>query len=324
MIGRDRHHVIGGTSPPLGLRKGHLSKLRWKRLSQTIGRGVSRPWRIKDILASTTQPSFDSKVKTYVSVCQAWQVAPWPISLESLQCFAASLKEGADKSSHGLFQSIFTYQRLHLQVDVDSVIRGAAKDYSRSISRGLGPCTLKDSFDVETLGSIAVRSEIEPFSMESEAQGRDLPLLGCWYMMRELEVASCACRVRVHPLCPVHAARRHINRVRAHELFQEQSEFPLVPREDGKTPSKHLMVQFFRIRQRRVLLPRDPMLMGSRQNVSPRPRTGGWNYNSGYNGSKDNQKGRNQSYSQGRWRQGQWSGHHSQDTGHAQEQNMSR
>ena len=88
------------------------------------------------ILAHTTQPSFDSKVRTYMAICPAWQVQPWPISLESLQCFAASLKEGAYKSSQGFFQAIFTHQRRHLQVEVAAVIKGAAKDYSRSISRG--------------------------------------------------------------------------------------------------------------------------------------------------------------------------------------------
>ena len=133
---------------------------------------------------------------------------------------------------------------------------------------------------IRCMSSIAIRPEREPFSMESASHGRDLLLGGCWCVMRELEVASykwahinfkgssvnlllpvqkndtagsltirtlrCACRVRVHPLCRVHAARRHINRVRAHRCLKEQSEFPLVPTIEGKTPSKHMMVQFFR------------------------------------------------------------------------------
>ena len=234
----------------------------------------------KDILAHSTQPSFDSKVRTYLSVCQAWQVEPWPVSMESIQCFAASLKEGAYKSAQGFFQSVFTYQRRHLQIEVGAVIKGAAKDYARSISRGLGPSSLKDSFDVEMLANIPVEHEIKPFSMESASHGRDLMVIACWYMMRELEVASCkwahiyiegssvnlllpvqkndtagsltirslrcACRVRLHPLCPVHAVRRHLNRVRAHSHFREQSDFPLVPGPEGLVPSKHHMVQFFR------------------------------------------------------------------------------
>ena len=90
----------------------------------------------KDVLAHSTQPSVDSKVRTYLTICQAWQVAPWPVSLESVQCFGASLKEGAYKSAQGFFQAVFTHQRRHHLVEVNAVIRGAAKDYVRSISRG--------------------------------------------------------------------------------------------------------------------------------------------------------------------------------------------
>ena len=55
----------------------------------------------------------------------------------------------------------------------------------------------------------------------------------------------CACRVRVHPLCPLHAARRHIARLRAQPCM-EQTDFPLVPTSVGKVPTKHVMVHFFR------------------------------------------------------------------------------
>ena len=235
----------------------------------------------RDILANTTQPVFDSKVRTYLTVCQAWQVAPWPITMESLQFFAASMKEGAYKSSQGFFQSVFTYQRRHLQIEVSQLLKGAAKDYARSISRGLGPSSLKDSFDVEALINIGIEHDIQPFSMESPPHGRDLLVVACWFMMRELEVASCqwshiyiegttvnlmlpvqkndtagsltirslrcACRIRLHPLCPVHAARRHLQRVRAHESFRAQCDFPMVPDSSGRVPTKHYMVQFFRM-----------------------------------------------------------------------------
>jgi hypothetical protein len=50
----------------------------------------------------------------------------------------------------------------------------------------------------------------------------------------------------IHPLCPVHSARRHLNRIRAHPTFREQSDFPLVPSSDGRVPTKRYMIQFFR------------------------------------------------------------------------------
>ena len=234
----------------------------------------------KDILASTTQPAVDSKVRTYLAICRAWQLAPWPVSMESLQAFGASMKEGGYKSSQGFFQAVFTHQRRHMQVDVDSLLRSTARDYVRSISRGLGPSTLKDSFNVEDLAHIPISYNEESFDMNSPAHGRDLLVIACWYMMRELEIASCrwshiyiegptlnlllpvqkndtsgsltirtlkcACRIRLHPLCPLHAAQRHLMRVRTHPQFRSQRDFPLVPDADGATPSKYYMVQFFR------------------------------------------------------------------------------
>lgn len=116
--------------------------------------------------------------------------SPWPVSLESLQCFAASLKEGAYKSSQGFFQSVFTYQRRHLQLEESQVLKGAAKTTPVVSPEELGPSTLKDSFDVENLALIRVEHEIEPFSMESSSHGRDLLVVACWYMMRELGSGS--------------------------------------------------------------------------------------------------------------------------------------
>eukprot|EP00435_Cladocopium_sp_Y103_P058647 s456_g20.t1 len=145
----------------------------------------------RDVLAHTTKPSMDSKVKTYQTICLAWQVEPWPVTLQSVQCFAASLKEGAYKSAQGFFQAVFTYQRRHLQKDVDNVVRSAAKDYTRSISRGLRPSTLKDSFDVGLLAQIPIEYQVSSFSMQSASHGRDVLILASWFMLRELELAGC-------------------------------------------------------------------------------------------------------------------------------------
>ena len=57
---------------------------------------------------------------------------------------------------------------------------------------------------------------------------------------------QCACRVKVHPLYPLHAAARHFKRVRAHSKFREQATFPLIPGEDGAVLTKQGMIQGFR------------------------------------------------------------------------------
>ena len=48
-------------------------------------------------------------------------------------------------------------------MEVDSVMRGAAEDYVGSITRGLGPWTMQDSFDLEVLSNISIDYDLSPF-----------------------------------------------------------------------------------------------------------------------------------------------------------------
>eukprot|EP00438_Fugacium_kawagutii_P003340 Skav206167 [mRNA] locus=scaffold1545:303704:318481:- [translate_table: standard] len=56
----------------------------------------------------------------------------------------------------------------------------------------------------------------------------------------------CACRIKKFSLCPYHCGSRHLARVRLHPNFSGPSSFPLVPTDDGSTPSKHEMTQMMR------------------------------------------------------------------------------
>lgn len=70
-------------------------------------------------------------------ICKAWQVEPWPVSMEAIQCLLPRSRKGPVyplKDSSNLF---FTYQRRHMQIEISPVIRGASRDYARSFSRGL-------------------------------------------------------------------------------------------------------------------------------------------------------------------------------------------
>ena len=235
----------------------------------------------QDILANSTNPSQDSRVKTYKSICRAWQVEAFPLTLESIRCFGASLKAGGYRSAAVYFQAVLGYQARHLQVAVDPIHRSAIKDAVRSIRRGLGPAGLKDSFDVSYLSNIAHQDQPEPFSAENPVHMLDVVVLGLWFMLREAEIAAarlahltldsntvsllvpvhktdqvgslsvrqlnCACRYRRHHLCPWHSAFRHLKRVRLHGRYVEGPSFPLVPDEAGLTPSKYKMIQHIRL-----------------------------------------------------------------------------
>ena len=233
-----------------------------------------------DILANSTNPSQDSRVRTYKAICRAWQIEAFPLTLESIRCFGASLKAGGYRSASVYFQAILGYQARHLHVAVEAIHRSAIKDAVRSIRRGLGPAGLKDSFDVSALHNITHQEQPEPFSAENPVHMLDVVIVGLWFMLREAELAAarlahltidsttvsllvpvhktdqvgslsvrqlnCACRYRRHHLCPWHSAFRHLKRVRLHGRYVEGPSFPLVPDADGLTPSKYKMVQHIR------------------------------------------------------------------------------
>ena len=229
-------------------------------------------------LAPSTQPAVDSRVRTYQEICKAWGVDAFPITHESLKCLAASLKQGQYRSAALYFQAVFGHQQRVLVAPVDEFLRQCSKQFVRAITRGMGPAQLKDSFDIADLAMIPIEETTTPFRLSSPGHGRDLCLVSARFMVRELELAAaraphlyttgstvnllipmrktdqtgsltlrslrCACRIKVHALCPFHAAVRHLARVRAHEKFNVQALFPLVPDESGNTVSKSLMVEF--------------------------------------------------------------------------------
>ena len=232
------------------------------------------------ILSANTRPAVDSRVRMYEEICQAWGVASWPITHDSLRCFAASLKHGRYRSAALYFSSVFGHQTRTLVQPVDELLKVSAKNFTRSITRGMGPSQLKDSFDVAELVRIPLIAEVAPFQVDKPDHGRDISIVSSWFMLRELELASarfhhlylqndmvhlliplhktdqsghltlrslrCACKVRRHPLCPFHAAERHLVRVSAHLHFKSQPDFPLVPSSSGSVLSKHDMVMMFR------------------------------------------------------------------------------
>lgn len=231
-------------------------------------------------MAKSTQPAVDARVRTYIEICRAWEVQAFPITAESRRCFAGSLKAGHYRSAKLYFQTIFVYQVRNMGLEVDKVIRQLSRDYTRSITRGMGPSSLKDCFDIQLLTNITINEEDEYFDMDNVTHVRDWCAVSAWFMLRELEQASakvchlypsegcinlllpmrktaqegqmtlrrlrCACRVQRQPLCPVHCALRHLHRVSTHPRDTSQATFPLVPTADGGVPTKHEMIQMVR------------------------------------------------------------------------------
>ena len=234
----------------------------------------------QDVLARSTAPSVEARLRTYLAVCRAWEVDPWPLSAENVRAFAASLKQGGYKSAGAYFQVICTYQQRELRTPVPQLLRQCIRDYLRSIQRGLGVDKLKDSFNLLRLGDIPIDDDEGRFCLGNVSHSRDMCIICGWFMLRESEISSarlghlslhaqtvtlaiplhktdiqghmterslsCSCRVRRHPLCVWHAAERHLIRMRENLGTLSALRFPLFPTEDGRTPGKHQMVAVFR------------------------------------------------------------------------------
>ena len=232
------------------------------------------------ILAPSTAAAIDSRVRTYQEIRKAWNVQDFPISYDSLRYFAASLKAGSYRSASLYFHAIFGYQQRRLAMAVDPQLKQAAKDFDRAITRGMGVAQLKDSFDVSSLAMLSIASSDEPFNFENAFHSRDICVLAAWFMLREIELAGacrphlyitgsvvnimipfsktdqvgsltvrslkCACRVKSQPLCPMHAAARHLQRLALHPHNHCQAEFPLLPSSSGAVLTKTQTIDMFR------------------------------------------------------------------------------
>lgn len=234
----------------------------------------------RDILARSSQPSQESRVRTYRALCAAWQVDPFPMTIESIRCAGASMKAGFYRSSNLYFQSAVNYQLRFLREPVHPLLRATIRDVNRSIKRGLGPSKLKEGFDVFSMAALIDPEDSSPFDALNVHHFADVVIIGSWFMMREIEIAGavsphlslhglevqlalpvhktstdgnmtlrslrCPCKVILHKLCPWHAAERHLIRLCARRDGRTQHRQPLVPAEDGRVLSKFRFIELLR------------------------------------------------------------------------------
>ena len=190
------------------------------------------------------------------------------------------MKAGHYRSVALYYQAAIGFQARHLETPIEPFLRGAIKDAIRSVRRGLGPSSLKESFDPMELLTIPITDTVEPFDAQKVHHMLDVTIIALWFMMREIEIAAsklqhltlddqsvhltipssktdtigqwtsrtlrCACRYQTKSLCPWHAAYRHLRRVRVHPTFRISQDFPLVPNIDGTIMTKPQIISSLR------------------------------------------------------------------------------
>lgn len=233
-----------------------------------------------DVLARSTNPANEARLRTYLALCAVWEVSPWPLTIENTRAFGASLKMGGYRSAGVYFQSICSFQQRVLHTPVPQMVRYCIKDCIRSIKRGLGVTRLKDGFPALGLALLEISTEVVAFDLHRPDHARDMAVLATWFMLREIEMAAaraahlrvdshetfiliptyktdtfgkltdkilkCTCRIQAHPMCPFHAASRHLSRLGVSRGSADPHHFPLFPQRDGSTPTKATMVQVIR------------------------------------------------------------------------------
>lgn len=292
----DLETVIAGCSrPDPAFERGRVDHPTWiphsSRASLVLALAAAQPnnrsraleFLEQDIIARSSQPALQSRLRTWRALCSAWELAPFPLTFANVKSVAASLKWGGYRSAQLYFQAAIGHQVRHLQIP-DPFIRALVKDVRRSIRRGLGPSSLKEGFDLPVLARIIDADDNSPFDHARLSHAADMMVLGCWFMMREIELSfaknahlylegqyvnlvlpvhktntsggltlrrlRCPCRVHINHLCPWHAAERHLIRMAAHESDKYSQSSPLFPDQEGRPLSKHLVIQMIR----RVLL----------------------------------------------------------------------
>lgn len=233
-----------------------------------------------DILARSTEPAQLSRVRTYRAICAAWGVAPFPLSVENIRCSAASFKAGGYRSAGLYLQAAVNHQLRFLREPLHPLLRATIKDVVRSVKRGLGPSRLKEGFDVFSLASVVDADDTASFDFKRPSHLVDVCIIGCWFMLREIELAGayrqhltieadevrllipvhktaaagsltsralrCPCRTIGHGLCPWHAAERHLIRLNMMENSRSSTPMPLMPDRSGNVVTKAAFVEALR------------------------------------------------------------------------------
>ena len=238
----------------------------------------------RDFYAPSCHDSRQSIWNTWCTIAKAWDLLPIPITDELVLAVGASLKNGGYRSSKNYLSRAMQEHRDQCINPLPASTLALMAKVTRSINRGIGPTTLKDSFELELFHTPLPVDEKDPgvWYLHTET-ARDTTTICCSWLLRGIEAAgakmhhvwrqatntanttyftlpiqkkdttgmcvsrghNCVCeRGRTNPICPHCAMIRHEKRVRT--LFPRSDTVPFIPEPDGSHPSKHTLIDIFR------------------------------------------------------------------------------
>ena len=172
-----------------------------------------------------TANSIASRIKWWDTRASYRGLPPWPLTLQKINLAAALLYKGGYRSGP-LYLSAARKQHIQLGYAITQQMEQELGDAGRALRRGLGPAKQAEPLYMEKLVEFA--SALPPGLGRRVAHGA---IIGSWWMMREIEVASLLQEQVTYQRCEPRAQRgfatvclpmskadwRHLHKKRSHQ-----------------------------------------------------------------------------------------------------------
>ena len=126
-----------------------------------------------NLLASSSTRPMETRVKAWQRLCEEWEVKPWPISFDAIKKVCASLRQGGTPRWKGTSTPLSGTRRRSSASRWNPYSEG--RRLAKAATRGLVVDT--DHY-------------IEAFDITNASHIVDVLIVACWFMMREIEMAS--------------------------------------------------------------------------------------------------------------------------------------
>ena len=146
-----------------------------------------------DVYANSTRAPRDSLWATWVFVAAAWNIPPIPVTEDTVRRVAAGLKAGGYRVPEQYFSRARQEHLRQVGSPIDAAAEQAIADCPRSVTRGVGPSSLKHSFPFEDFAPRVAWPEVAQLAA-APPEGPLFPVallvVGCWWLCRGIELAA--------------------------------------------------------------------------------------------------------------------------------------
>eukprot|EP00439_Symbiodinium_sp_Y106_P077835 s2127_g16.t1 len=130
-----------------------------------------------------------------LTLADAWDLDPLPLSVRLVNAIGASLRAGGYKSAKQIFGQARQEHIAGTKTAVPLEVLLKMAQVERAVERGQGPSKLKDSFFVEDIARLPQNQNSDDFNGPHDWARRlqhriDMVVICCWWLLRGIEAAS--------------------------------------------------------------------------------------------------------------------------------------